>query len=123
MRDKILLDSQQKHKDKTSQRLTSRAFYSANCVSRTSYYQQLKEAEDFNKKFSIGSIQSIGSAFTYETHPKAIYTSRLLQFNSLPEPRNADDYYEHYDNLSSMEYLESVQLDPSQLNINDFKHT
>lgn len=26
-----------------------------------------------------------------ETHPEAIYTSRLLNFKNLPEPKNADD--------------------------------
>ena len=41
---------------------------------------------------------------SYETHPKAIYTSKLLDFNSLPEPKNSHDYYEQKDNIISMKY-------------------
>ncbi|CAB5315123.1 unnamed protein product [Rhizophagus irregularis] len=48
---------------------------------------------------------------------EAIYTSRLLNFNNLPEPKNSDDYYEHYDNITSTEYSESLQIDVSQSNI------
>jgi len=28
---------------------------------------------------------------TYVTHPQAIYTSRLLNYKNLPEPKNAGD--------------------------------
>jgi len=42
---------------------------------------------------------------SYETHLKAIYTSRLFNFNDLPEPKNSDDYYyKKYDNIISDEY-------------------
>jgi hypothetical protein len=41
----------------------------------------------------------------YETHSEAIYTSRLLNFNNLPEPKNSDNYYdEQNDNIISKEY-------------------
>jgi hypothetical protein len=33
------------------------------------------------------------------THPQAVYTSRLLNFKNLPEPRNADNN----DNLCGIE--------------------
>ncbi|GBC40361.2 kinase-like domain-containing protein [Rhizophagus irregularis DAOM 181602=DAOM 197198] len=56
---------------------------------------------------------------SYKTHSDAIYTSRLLNFNNLPEQKNSDDYYEQNDNIISNEFLESLQIDISQLNIDD----
>ncbi|CAB4481818.1 unnamed protein product [Rhizophagus irregularis] len=57
---------------------------------------------------------------SYETHSEAIYTSRLLDFDNLPEPKNSDDYYKENDNIVSVETLESLQIDISKLkNIND----
>ena len=32
------------------------------------------------------------------------YTSKIYQFENLPEPKNSDDYYKQYNNISSMEY-------------------
>ncbi|RIA86553.1 hypothetical protein C1645_829114, partial [Glomus cerebriforme] len=49
----------------------------------------------------------------------AIYTSRLLNFNNLPEPKNLDDYYKQYDNIISIEYSESIRIDFTQLKINE----
>ncbi|CAB4474549.1 unnamed protein product, partial [Rhizophagus irregularis] len=56
---------------------------------------------------------------SYETHSEAIYTSRILNFNNLPEPKNSDDYYKQTDNIISGEFSESLQIDISQLNINN----
>ncbi|GBB83746.1 hypothetical protein RclHR1_10410006 [Rhizophagus clarus] len=55
---------------------------------------------------------------SYKTHSEAIYTSRLFDFNNLPEPKNSDDYYKHADNIISLEFSASLQIDISQLNIN-----
>jgi serine/threonine protein kinase len=41
---------------------------------------------------------------SYETHSEAIYISRLLKFNKLPEPINSDDYYEQNDDIISKEF-------------------
>jgi predicted transcriptional regulator len=47
-------------------------------------------------------IYQLAISLSYETHSVAIYTSRLLSFNNLPEPKNSDDYYDdQYDNLIS----------------------
>ncbi|PKB91649.1 hypothetical protein RhiirA5_448191, partial [Rhizophagus irregularis] len=49
-----------------------------------------------------------------------IYTSRLLNFNNLPEPKNTVDYYDNQnDDIISLESLASLslQIDISQLNI------
>ena len=43
--------------------------------------QNKKQPQTFTKS---------STELTYATHPQAIYTSRLLNFNNLPEPKNAD---------------------------------
>jgi hypothetical protein len=70
---------------------------------QTELQKQIKEAKEINNNLSATrSIPSI--SLSYETHAEAIYTSRLLNFNNLPEPKNSDDYYEQDDNIISLEY-------------------
>ena len=52
--------------------------------------KQIKEADEFNEKQPTFTKSSNNSQLTYTTHPQAIYTSRLLNFNNLPEPKNAE---------------------------------
>jgi serine/threonine protein kinase len=66
--------------------------------------KQIEEAE-INNKLSAGSVISTNLGKSYETHSEAIYTSRLLDFGNLPEPKNSDDYYEENDNIISMKAL------------------
>ncbi|CAB5329196.1 unnamed protein product [Rhizophagus irregularis] len=67
-------------------------------------------------------IYSFG--LSYETHSEAVYTSRLLNFNNLPEPKNSDDYYdERNDNIISEKFSESLQINISQLKISDAEET
>jgi hypothetical protein len=55
--------------------------------------KQINEADEYNYKLQTGNnVPAIG--LSYETHPGAIYTSRLLDYNNLPEPKNSDDYYD-----------------------------
>jgi serine/threonine protein kinase len=62
--------------------------------------KQVKEAEIINKLPARSAIStSLGKS--YETHSEAIYTSRLLDFSNLPEPKNSDDYYDVNDNIIS----------------------
>ena len=51
--------------------------------------EQIKEADEVNKKSSATS--SYTGNLSYTTHTQAVYTSRLLDFKNLPEPKNADD--------------------------------
>ncbi|GET64812.1 kinase-like domain-containing protein [Rhizophagus irregularis DAOM 181602=DAOM 197198] len=77
---------------------------------------QIIEADEINNSSNKNiSSTSLG---IYQTHSEAIYTSRLLSFNNLPEPKNSDDYYEQNDNIISNEFSESLQIDISQLNNN-----
>ncbi|CAB4392897.1 unnamed protein product [Rhizophagus irregularis] len=63
----------------------------------------------------------LSTSLSYKTHSEATYTSRLLEFNNLPEPTNSDDYYEQNDNIISIETSVSLsqQIDVSRLDIND----
>ena len=61
---------------------------------------QIKEADEINKKVSSLAATSLSTLSTgilsYTTHAQAIYTSRLLDFKNLPEPKNADDNEAEY---------------------------
>ncbi|RGB42316.1 kinase-like domain-containing protein, partial [Rhizophagus diaphanus] len=78
---------------------------------------QIEGADKVNRN-SPNSIPSTSSGLSYKTNSEAIYTSRLLNYNNLPEPKNSDDYYKKNDNIISKEFSESLQLNFSQLNIN-----
>ena len=56
-------------------------------------YEQIKEADEINKKSStvVQTLLSSTGTLSYTAHPQAVYTSRLLDFKNLPEPKNADD--------------------------------
>ncbi|GBB84863.1 hypothetical protein RclHR1_11440002 [Rhizophagus clarus] len=78
---------------------------------------QIKEVEKLNNNPLIeNTVTNLG--LSYEIHSEAIYTSRLLNFNNLPEPKNSYDYYAKNDNIISKEFSDSLQLRISQLNIN-----
>ncbi|RGB39201.1 kinase-like domain-containing protein [Rhizophagus diaphanus] len=85
--------------------------------------EQIKESEEINNKIlgdsSISPTSSRCSPLSNKTHLGAIYTSRLINFNNLPEAKNSDDYYNLYDDIISKEYSASLQIDISKLKIND----
>ncbi|RGB36237.1 kinase-like domain-containing protein [Rhizophagus diaphanus] len=64
------------------------------------FYGQVKEADSINKNLSFSSPLTSTGTISYTTHPQAVYTSRLLDFNNLPEPKNADNN----DDLLGIEY-------------------
>ncbi|POG79392.1 kinase-like domain-containing protein [Rhizophagus irregularis DAOM 181602=DAOM 197198] len=76
------------------------------------FYRQAKEADEINKK-SFSTVQSplsFTSTLSYTTHPQAVYTSRLLDFKNLPEPKNADN--------NDLEYSDSLKMDFTKPDIN-----
>ncbi|GBC10260.1 hypothetical protein RclHR1_09490001 [Rhizophagus clarus] len=76
--------------------------------------KQFSEAAKFNKEQPSSTNNS--TELTYTTHPQAIYTSRLLKFNNLPEPTNADNT----DNdCLEEDYSESTKIDFTKLNISN----
>src|SRR5207249_3733453 len=50
-------------------------------------YKQIFEASEINKNLS----SSLTGTLPYATHPQAVYTSRLLDYKNLPEPKNNDN--------------------------------
>ncbi|RIA84299.1 kinase-like domain-containing protein [Glomus cerebriforme] len=71
-------------------------------------YKQSVEADKINKK-QLSFTKSDNTELIYTTHHQAIYTSRLLDFNNLPKPKNAND---------GEEYSNSTMFDFTKLNIN-----
>ena len=57
-------------------------------------YRQINEVDKFNK--TQASFTLSNTELKYVTHPQAIYTSRLLDFKNLPEPKNAELLEENY---------------------------
>ncbi|GBC38505.2 kinase-like domain-containing protein [Rhizophagus irregularis DAOM 181602=DAOM 197198] len=87
---------------------------------QTELTEQIKEAEEMNNnKSSNMTTPSSSLSLSYETHSEAVYTSRLLNFNNLPEPKNSHNYYKSYNNISNMEYSESLQISISRLKISN----
>ncbi|GET51334.1 kinase-like domain-containing protein [Rhizophagus irregularis DAOM 181602=DAOM 197198] len=79
-------------------------------------HKQIDEADEINKKSSL-MVQpplSFTSTLSYMTHPQAVYTSRLLDFKNLPEPKNADNN----DDLLGIKYSDSLRIDFTKLDIN-----
>ncbi|RGB38571.1 kinase-like domain-containing protein [Rhizophagus diaphanus] len=66
--------------------------------------KQIEEADKINEKFTSTSLSYTGTTLSYTTNPQAVYTSRLLDFKNLPEPKNAVD---NKDDDNSFEYSDS----------------
>ncbi|GBB92101.1 hypothetical protein RclHR1_19640001 [Rhizophagus clarus] len=75
--------------------------------------EQIKEAEKANDDLPTGNTSSTSLGLSYEKHSGAVYTSRLLNFDNLPKPKNSDDYYEKNDNIISLEFSDSLQINIS----------
>ena len=56
---------------------------------KSEFNQQIRDADEINKQLPPLKIP-VTDNLSYATHPQAIYTSRLLGFKNLPEPKNAD---------------------------------
>ncbi|RIB14065.1 kinase-like domain-containing protein [Gigaspora rosea] len=62
-------------------------FYNDLKDEKAELYKQIKEIKNSKKNFS--TYNQVNSArINYQTHPQAIYTSRLLNFQGLPKPVN-----------------------------------
>ncbi|RGB40485.1 kinase-like domain-containing protein [Rhizophagus diaphanus] len=79
--------------------------------------KQIKEVDKINEESSYLStsppLLSTGT-LSYMTHPQAIYTSKLLDFKNLPEPKNTNNN----EDLLGSEYSESIRIDFTKLSIN-----
>ncbi|RGB33711.1 kinase-like domain-containing protein [Rhizophagus diaphanus] len=78
--------------------------------------KQIEEADKINEKLTSSSLLYTGPTLSYTTNPQAVYTSRLLDFKNLPEPKNAIDNKD--DDNSFGEYSESIEaIDFTKLNL------
>ncbi|RHZ83308.1 hypothetical protein Glove_97g64 [Diversispora epigaea] len=61
---------------------------------------QIKKAEEFSKNQTTTAT----TPANYKTHPQAIYTSRLLDFPNLPEPKNEENFEKKLEELTASFY-------------------
>ena len=79
----------------------------------TEIEKQIEEADEINNNSpstTSSKSHSTSLGISYETHSEAIYTSRLLNFNNLPEPKNSEDYYKQNDNIITKEFSGNYQF-------------
>ncbi|RGB40437.1 kinase-like domain-containing protein [Rhizophagus diaphanus] len=74
-------------------------------------YSQIRECEKI-KENKLKNRTKENKSKNLQTHPQAIYTSRLLNFKNLPEPVNSIDY------LSSFQVSERLNYELSELDLN-----
>ncbi|CAB4426927.1 unnamed protein product [Rhizophagus irregularis] len=80
--------------------------------------KQIEEADKINEKFTSSSLPYNGTTLSYTTNPQAVYTSRLLDFKNLPEPKNAVDNKDVDNSIG--EYSESIEaIDFTNLNLDN----
>jgi serine/threonine protein kinase len=77
-------------------------------LSNAEIRKQIEEANKMNNNLSKNNVPLTN--LSYSTHSEAIYTSKLLNFNNLPEPKNSDDFYKKTDNIISLEYSGNNQF-------------
>ncbi|RHZ74061.1 hypothetical protein Glove_227g158 [Diversispora epigaea] len=81
---------------------------------------QIKKAEEFSANQESTNTTTT-TPLNYQTHPQAIYTSRLLNYSNLPKPKNEENFERELEELTeSMSNLcpsDSGQVD---LNMSNF---
>ncbi|RHZ82371.1 hypothetical protein Glove_109g377 [Diversispora epigaea] len=62
---------------------------------------QIKKAEEFlaNQELT-NTTTTTTTPLDYQTHPQAIYTSRLLDFSKLPKPKNEENFERELEELT-----------------------
>ncbi|RHZ85058.1 hypothetical protein Glove_71g72 [Diversispora epigaea] len=70
---------------------------------------QIKKAEEFSANQESTNTTTT-TPLNYQTHPQAIYTSRLLNYSKLPKPKNEENFERE---------LEELTKSFSQINTND----
>ncbi|CAG8567995.1 9824_t:CDS:2, partial [Paraglomus brasilianum] len=81
-----------------------------NSQNNTEFFQQFKDKEEF-----LNNLTSLD----YKTHPSALYTSRRLDFKSLPESQNSKEINEIFYSSDSKQINLEIPVDLDQLNLNE----
>ncbi|RHZ69933.1 hypothetical protein Glove_276g3 [Diversispora epigaea] len=63
---------------------------------------QIKKAEEFsaNQESTNTTTTTTTAPLNYQTHPQAIYTSRLLNYSKLPKPKNEENFERELEELT-----------------------
>ncbi|RHZ78376.1 hypothetical protein Glove_165g18 [Diversispora epigaea] len=79
---------------------------------------QIKKAEEFstNQESTNTTNTTTITPHNYQTHPQAIYTSRLLDFSKLPKPKNEENFERELEELTKS----TSALIASKLHVPDF---
>ncbi|RHZ82875.1 hypothetical protein Glove_103g302 [Diversispora epigaea] len=81
---------------------------------------QIKKAEEFSANQESTNTTTT-TPLNYQTHPQAIYTSRLLNYSSLPKPKNEENFERELEELTkSMSDLCSRDSGIIDLNMSNF---
>ncbi|RHZ65284.1 hypothetical protein Glove_318g59 [Diversispora epigaea] len=60
---------------------------------------QIKKAEEFSENQELTNTPTT-TPLNYQTHPQAIYTSRLLNYSNLPKPKNQENFERELEELT-----------------------
>ncbi|RHZ59199.1 hypothetical protein Glove_365g80 [Diversispora epigaea] len=78
---------------------------------------QIENSEKLSK--NLGLINSTTTTpLNYQTHPQAIYTSRLLNFSKLPKPKNEENFKRKLEELTKS--TSTLSIVASKLHVPDF---
>ncbi|RHZ80101.1 hypothetical protein Glove_139g328 [Diversispora epigaea] len=75
---------------------------------------QIKKAEEFsaNQESTNTTNTKTTTPLNYQTHPQAIYTSRLLNYPKLPKPKNEENFERELEELTkSFSYITTNDID------------
>ncbi|RHZ83768.1 hypothetical protein Glove_87g251 [Diversispora epigaea] len=61
---------------------------------------QIKKAEEFSANQESTNTTTTTTPLNYQTHPQAIYTSRLLNYSNLPKPKNEENFERELEELT-----------------------
>jgi serine/threonine protein kinase len=82
-------------------------YYSESYDENSEIYLQIKESDEIGRK-KFKSKSNEDKFKSIQTHPQAVYTSRLLNFESLPKPVNSSSFQLNSSNLTYLLYLHSL---------------
>ncbi|RHZ87570.1 hypothetical protein Glove_33g130 [Diversispora epigaea] len=71
-----------------------------------------------SEKLSKNLILKNSTPLNYQTHPQAIYTSRLLNFSKLPKPKNEENFERELEELTKS--TSALSIVASKLYVPDF---
>jgi len=85
---------------------------------KTELYSQIKECDTIREN-KLKNSSSEEKSENIQTHPQAIYTSRLLNFKNLPEPVNSSDLSDDNHAIKSTSISECLDVQLSELDFNE----